>query len=97
MAKIRLQSALGGKTRDGYVPLGVNVPGILQWAKQAYGKRGRKNDRMLVATLADSFRLRPEIILAILTVEVNTVIEGEDVVFQWPNDDIYANKKRGLR
>jgi hypothetical protein len=40
-----------------------------------------------VRIIAESFSLKREVALAILTGEVEYKVDGDDVVFQWPSDD----------
>lgn len=90
--QIRFQSATSKEpTASGFVPMGVHVPGLLRWAKAGFGV-SRERDREMVETIAGCFNIRPEVALAILSGEVETVAEGEDVVVEWPGDDPIAQK-----
>jgi hypothetical protein len=84
--EIRLQS-LKPKPRNGTVPMSIHTPGLIAWAKAGYGAADKKNDLSLVTTIAESFGLKREVVLAILTGEIESRIEGDDVVIEWPGDD----------
>lgn len=83
--KLRLQS-YKPEAREGTLPMSVHAPGLLRWAKAGYGA-SKAGDRTVVAIIAESFGLRREVVLAILTGEVDMVVEGDDVVVDWPGDD----------
>ena len=94
MTTIRLQS-LKGERRTlengrGFIPMGIHTPGLIAWAKAGFS--GKKGDP-LVKIIAESFGLKREVALAILTGEVDYKVDGDDVVFQWPGDD--ALEERG--
>ena len=88
MTQIRLQSLKGEKRtgEDGkvYVPIGVHTPGLIAWAKSGF--TGRKGDP-IVGIIAESFSLKKEVALALLTGEVDYRVDGDDVVFQWPGEE----------
>lgn len=88
MPTIRLQS-LKGEPREGFIPLGIHGPGLLKWAIASYS--GKAGDS-LVRIIAESFSLKREVALAILTGEVDICEEGADVVFRWPTDDPFVKK-----
>lgn len=90
--QIRLQS-LKPEPRNGTVPMSIHTPGLIAWAKAGYGA-DKKNDLSLVTTIAESFSLRREVVLAILTGEVETRIEDDDVVIEWPGDDPMERSKQ---
>lgn len=83
MTTIRLQS-LKGEKREGFIPMGIHTPGLIAWAKAGFS--GKKGDP-LVKIIAESFGLKREVALAILTGEVDYKVDGDDVVFNWPGDD----------
>ena len=88
MTTIRLQS-LKGERRTledgrGFIPMGIHTPGLIAWAKAGFS--GKKGDP-LVKIIAQSFSLKREVALAILTGEVDYKVDGDDVVFDWPGDD----------
>jgi hypothetical protein len=83
MATIRLQS-LKGEKREGFTPMGVHTPGLIGWAVAGFSGKG---DDPIVRIIAESFSLKREVALAILTGEVEYKVDGDDVVFQWPSDD----------
>jgi hypothetical protein len=96
MATIRLQS-LKGESRtdeDGrmFVPMGIHTPGLIGWAKSRF--IGKRNDP-IVRIIAESFSLKREVALAILTGEVDYRVEGDDVVFDWPGDDPIVKEASG--
>lgn len=85
--QIRFKSTASKEpTPSGTVPMSVHVPGLLRWAKAGFGSN-RKQDKQMVTTIAECFSVRPEVALAILSGEVETVVEGEDVLIEWPGDD----------
>lgn len=84
--KVRLQS-LTGEPREGFTPMGIHAPGLIRWAKHGYGA-SRKQDRQMVKVIAESFSLKREVVLAILTGEVEVVVEGDDVVIEWPDNPL---------
>jgi hypothetical protein len=91
MATIRLQS-LKGEKREGFTPMGVHTPGLIGWA--VAGFTGKRNDP-LVRIIAESFSLKREVALALLTGEVEYTVDGDDVVFQWPGDDPIVKEVSG--
>ena len=88
MTTIRLQSLKGESRIDGsgkgFIPMGIHTPGLIGWAKAGFS--GKKGDP-LVKIIAESFSLKREVALAILTGEVDYRVEGDDIVFDWPGDD----------
>lgn len=92
MTELRLQSlpAHEGAGDDGrlFVGMGVHTPGLIAWAKAS---RSCRNPR-LVQGLAQSFGLKPEVILALLTGEVEYRVEGDEVVFNWPGNDPFVKE-----
>lgn len=83
--QLRLQS-YKPEPRDGTVPMSVNAPGLLRWAKAGYGAN-KSSDRTMVSIIAESFGLRREVALAILAGEVEMTVDGDDVIVEWPGDD----------
>jgi hypothetical protein len=86
MNKVRLQSVKGEvREVDGkmFVPMGIHTPGLIRWAKAGF--TGKKNDRA-VSIIAESFGLKRSVVFALLSGEVDYEVDGDDVVFQWPDD-----------
>jgi hypothetical protein len=83
MPTIRLQS-LKGEPREGFVPMGIHAPGLIHWAKAGF--TGKKGDP-IVRVIAESFSLKREVALALLSGEVDFRVEGDEVVFDWPGDE----------
>lgn len=84
--KVRLQSRKSEDTPTGFT-MGVHAPGLIEWAKSVFicGQR-KKSSRALVGMIADGFKIKSEVALAILTGEVEYAVDGDDVVFDWPDD-----------
>ncbi len=94
MHTVRLQSRSGGEpmeTADGrkFVPMGVHTPGLIRWAKAGFDSRNPS----LAFDLADAYGLRREVMVALLTGEVDFSVEGDEVVFGWPDDPNVKGKK----
>jgi len=83
MATIRLQS-LKGEPREGFTPMGIHTPGLIAWAKAGFSG---DHDDPIIKVIAESYYLKREVALAILTGEVDITVDGDDVVFQWPGDE----------
>lgn len=86
---LRLQSLRPAPDREGedgklYVGIGCHTPGLIAWAK-ASGPKPK-----LVKGLAESFGLKTEVMLALLTGEIDYTVEDDEVVFNWPGDDPMA-------
>lgn len=71
--------------REGFTPMTIHVPGLIRWAKAGYGA-SKENDKVMVRIIAESFGLKREVALAMLSGEVEVVVDGEDVLVQWPDD-----------
>lgn len=93
MPTVRLQSLKGrpciNKWGKPLIPMGIDSPGVIRWAKADF--TGKANDPIL-GVIAGCYRLKREVALAILTGEVDIVVEGVDVVFHWPSDDPFVKK-----
>jgi len=89
--QIRLQS-LKGEPREGFVPMGIHTPGLIRWAVAGFD--GKRNNP-IVKVIAESFGLKREVALAILTGEVDYRVDGDDVVFDWPGDDPIVKEVSG--
>jgi hypothetical protein len=48
-----------------------------------------------VRIIAESFSLKREVALALLTGEVDYKVDGDDVVFDWPGDDPIVKEVSG--
>jgi hypothetical protein len=97
MATIRLQSLKGGDERTDasgrmFVPMAIHTPGLIGWAKSGF--TGKRNDP-IVRIIAESFSLKREVALALLTGEVDYKVDGDDVVFDWPGDDPIVKEVSG--
>lgn len=89
MATIRLESLKGGdpqtdETGRRFVPMGIHTPGLIRWAVAKYTGKGSDP---IVRIIAESFSLKREVALALLSGEVDYRVDGDDVVFQWPGDE----------
>jgi hypothetical protein len=86
MHTVRLQSVKSEeKTKaDGsvFIAMGVHTPGLIRWAKAGFDPRKPS----LAHDMAASFGLKPEVMVALFTGEVEYTVEGDEVVFQWPDD-----------
>lgn len=86
MHTVRLQSAPSKviEKDDGkqFMTMGVYAPGLIRWAKAGFNPREPK----LAFDLADAFHIKREVMVALLSGEVDYTVEGEDVVFGWPDD-----------
>jgi hypothetical protein len=91
MATIRLQS-LKGEKREGVTPMGIHTPGLIGWAKSRFNGKGSDP---VVRIIAESFSLKREVALALLTGEVDYKVDGDDVVFDWPGDDPIVKEVSG--
>lgn len=83
--QLRLQS-LKPEPRNGTLPMSIHAPGLLRWAKAGYGAN-KDGDRVMVSIIAESFGLKREVALAILSGEVEMTVEGDDVIVEWPGGD----------
>jgi hypothetical protein len=70
--------------KDGkkFMAMGVHTPGLIRWAKAGFDPRKPK----IAFDLADAFGVRNEVMVALLTGEVDFTVEQGEVVFQWPDD-----------
>ena len=87
MVTVRLKSTKSEEVeRDGkhFLTMGISAPGVIGWAKAGYpgGEKGRR----LAIAIAESFGLKQAVAVALLTGEVDYTVDGDDVVFQWPDD-----------
>jgi len=96
MATIRLQSLKGESRTDEagkmFIPMGIHTPGLIGWAKSRFIGKGSDP---VVRIIAESFSLKREVALALLTGEVEYTVDGDDVVFQWPGDDPIVKEVSG--
>ena len=77
MTTVRLQSLNAGSGK-----MSINTPGLIRWAQDGWDGKNVE----LVAALAESFGVKQAVMLSLLTGEVDFTVEGEDVVFDWPED-----------
>jgi hypothetical protein len=95
MPTVRLQSLKGESRIDDcgkmFIPLGIHTPGLIRWAKTRFSG---DHDDPIIGVIAESYRLKREVALAILTGEVDITVESDDVAFHWPSDDPFVKKVR---
>lgn len=90
---LRLQSMRPAPDREGkygklFVGLGCHTPGLIAWAK-AGGPQPK-----LIRGLAEAFGVKREVILALLTGEVDYTVEDDEVVFNWPGSDPFEKEAK---
>ena len=84
MNKIRLESINPKPTgKKETLEIGVHTPSIIAWAKSGFT---RTKDSKLAYSLAEAFGVKPIVMIALLTGEVDYTVEDDAVVFNWPDD-----------
>jgi len=87
----RLSGRPSPATTTGTTPMGIHVPGLLRWAKAGFMGNG---DDPMIAILGESFGIKREVAVAILSGEVDLISEGDDVLFDWPDDKPYPEESK---
>ena len=94
MTTVRLQSIKSeerkGEGGKSFLTMCVFTPGLIRWAKAGFAP----SNPALAHDLAASFGLKPEVMVALLTGEVDYQVEGDDVVFNWPGDNPNVEEKK---
>lgn len=86
----RLRGKPTKPTSTGTMPMGLHVPGLIRWAKAGFSGKG---DDPIIAILCESFGIKREVAVAILSGEVSLINEGDDVLFDWPDEAPYPEDK----
>lgn len=72
------------KRVNGTLPLRIHVPGLIRWAKKRFAE-SRGDRRVMPDLVAERFGLPRALAVALLSGEVDYQVDGEDVVFNWPD------------
>ena len=65
--------------------MGMHTPNIIAWAKSKFTCT---KDSDFAYDLAKAFGVKPIVMIALLTGEVDYTVEGDTVVFEWPDEEV---------
>ena len=89
MTKVVLHSVPSEEVKksDGtsMLTMGMHTPSIIAWAKGGFTCT---KDSKMAYHFAKAFRVKPIVMIALLSGEVDYTVEGDTVVFEWPDEEV---------